>query len=450
MKSFNFFKKIICLAVVMATLLLSVASCGGLGKPLLKLEDASLSVNLFELYLSRTKGTLCSADYFGPTAKDSGFWETWIDVYEKKTYNTHYTELVLDNAKSYLAAVAEFDKLGLKLPQSYIDEIDTKLQEMIDNDANGSKTAFNAILAEYGANYEILREAYIIEAKIAYLREELFGKNGSKIGANIIDDYYKENYVRFRQIFFFTTKPVYETDANGDVIYYSDLSAKKIAYDSNREGAKKMTDAQGAVVKDSNGSIIWVYEKDGVEHVSYDSKGTSDLPTYPNPILDESGNVVTTKLDKTEMIALSDKVQTIMEDEAREGEYSLFDRLVEEYGEDEGMVKYPNGYYMTRTSDYDSPEVIEALFDMDTGEIRRVESEYGIHIVMKYELDKGGYADKDNKDFFVTEDGTYSFVNLLKSDLLEEYLKQYKESIVIDEERLKALSMKSVGANYNY
>ena len=139
-----------------------------------------------------------------------------------------------------------------------------------------------------------------------------------------------------------------------------------------------------------------------------------------------------------------------MEDEAREGEYSLFDRLVEEYGEDEGMVKYPNGYYMTRTSDYDSPEVIEALFDMDTGEIRRVESEYGIHIVMKYELDKGGYADKDNKDFFVTEDGTYSFVNLLKSDLLEEYLKQYKESIVIDEERLKALSMKSVGANYNY
>ena len=69
---------------------------------------------------------------------------------------------------------------------------------------------------------------------------------------------------------------------------------------------------------------------------------------------------------------------------------------------------------------------------------------------MKYELDKGGYADKDNKDFFVTEDGTYSFVNLLKSDLLEEYLKQYKESIVIDEERLKALSMKSVGANYNY
>jgi hypothetical protein len=91
---------------------------------------------------------------------------------------------------------------------------------MIDNDANGSKTAFNAILAEYGANYEILREAYIIEAKIAYLREELFGKNGSKIGANIIDDYYKENYVRFQHIFRYTgSRPVIE---NGDFVYGND------------------------------------------------------------------------------------------------------------------------------------------------------------------------------------------------------------------------------------
>ena len=133
MRSFKFLKNIICLVIVLATVLISFASCGGLGKPLLKLDNSELSVNLFKLYLSRTKGMLCSADYFGQTAKDSGFWETWIDVYDKKTYNTHYTELVLDNAKSYLAAVAEFDRLGLKLPQSSIDEIDVKLQEMIDN-----------------------------------------------------------------------------------------------------------------------------------------------------------------------------------------------------------------------------------------------------------------------------------------------------------------------------
>lgn len=443
-------KAVLLLTLSLMLVLSCMTGCSSKGKNMMELEKNEITVNMFMLLMSRMKGNLASSYAFGTQALKDSFWDTVMDASTGETYDEYYTDLVLENAKTYLAALHKFDELDLELPKETIDEIDEQMKMLVESDGNGSKAALNAVLAEYGANYKILREAYIMEAKIAYLNDYLFGADGSLISEENYESYYQKNYVRFRQIFFFTTKPVYETDANGDVIYYSDLSAKKIAYDSNREGAKKMTDAQGAVVKDSNGSIIWVYEKDGVEHVSYDSKGTSDLPTYPNPILDESGNVVTTKLDKTEMIALSDKVQTIMEDEAREGEYSLFDRLVEEYGEDEGMVKYPNGYYMTRTSDYDSPEVIEALFDMDTGEIRRVESEYGIHIVMKYELDKGGYADKDNKDFFVTEDGTYSFVNLLKSDLLEEYLKQYKESIVIDEERLKALSMKSVGANYNY
>ena len=443
-------KAVLLLTLSLMLVLSCMTGCSSKGKKMMELEKNEITVNMFMLLMSRMKGNLASSYAFGTQALKDSFWDTVMDASTGETYDEYYTDLVLENARTYLAALHKFDELDLELPKETIDEIDEQMKMLVESDGNGSKAALNAVLAEYGANYKILREAYIMEAKIAYLNDYLFGADGSLISEENYESYYQKNYVRFRQIFFFTTKPVYETDANGDVIYYSDLSAKKIAYDSNREGAKKMTDAQGAVVKDSNGSIIWVYEKDGVEHVSYDSKGTSDLPTYPNPILDESGNVVTTKLDKTEMIALSDKVQTIMEDEAREGEYSLFDRLVEEYGEDEGMVKYPNGYYMTRTSDYDSPEVIEALFDMDTGEIRRVESEYGIHIVMKYELDKGGYADKDNKDFFVTEDGTYSFVNLLKSDLLEEYLKQYKESIVIDEERLKALSMKSVGANYNY
>ena len=65
-----------------------------------------------------------------------------------------------------------------------------------------------------------------------------------------------------------------------------------------------------------------------------------------------------------ELITLSDKVQSIMETEAREEEYALFDSLVEKYNEDEGMDNYPNGYYLTENSDYDAPEVIEALFEM--------------------------------------------------------------------------------------
>ena len=184
----------LCIVLTLTMLVSMLTGCSNQGKPLLTLGEQSISVNLFKLYLSRMKGTLCSTVYFGESAKTDGFWDTWIDIYDKKTLNTYYTEEVLDSAKTYLAAIAAFDELGLELPKSYIDEIDATLDEMVENEANGSKSAFNSILSHYGVNYDILREAYIIDAKIAHLRDELFGKNGSKVGANLIDDYYKENY----------------------------------------------------------------------------------------------------------------------------------------------------------------------------------------------------------------------------------------------------------------
>ncbi len=443
------FKGLVTSALAVMLMVSSLVGCASKGKTLMKLDGEKISVNTVMLFMSRMKGTLASASVFGSEALKDEFWDTIIDANAKTTYDTYYTDTVLDSARTYLAALAYFDELGLKLPKETEDEIDAELRELVDYDGEGSKTAFNALLADYGANYKILRDAYIMEAKLAYLNDYLFGSDGSLIAAENYDKYYEENYVRFRQIFFFTTKPVYQTDENGDEIYYSDLSNGIIAYKT--DGANKKADNNGAWIKDKNGEFVYFYtDSDGKEHISYDKKGTEENPTQRNPITDTSGNVMTEALTKAEMIKLSDKVQLIMEDEAKEGEYTLFDKLIEDYGEDEGMEQYPNGYYMTSSSQYDAPEVVEALFEMEVGEIRRVESDYGIHIVMKYPLEDGGYASEENADFFRSEDGTYVFLGTLKSQLLEQYVADYKANIVIDEERRKELSMKNVGANYNY
>ncbi len=445
-------KKILLLTLSCMLILMCFTGCSSRGKKLMEIENTDMTVNMYMLLLSRMKGKLASSYAFGSQAIKDSFWDTVIDVSTGQTYNDYYTDLVIENAKTYLAALYLFDDLGLKLPKETIEEIDEEMQRLVDEDGKGSKNTLNAILAEYGANYKILREAKIMEAKIVYLNDHLFGEDGSLISADNYEKYYQDNYVRFRHIFFFTTKPVYQTDDNGDTIYYSDLSSLTVAYDKDREGkAYNKKDSDGGLVKDSKGNTVWFYTDDeDKEHISYDEKGTEEAPTYPNPILDEDGNVLTTQMSKNELIKLSDKVQLIMEDEAREGEFALFDKLVEDYGEDKGMTQYPNGYYLTETSDYDSPEVVKALFEMEVGEIRRVESEYGIHIVMKYELPEGGYAAEENADFFATEDGTYSFMTQLKNKMLESYIEKYKEDIVIDEERLKGISMKSVGVNYYY
>ena len=440
-------KRILVLTLACILIVVGICGCSQKGKTLMSVDGTEMSINTYMLLLSRMKGNLASSYAFGNQAKLDSFWDTVIDASSGGTYNKYYTSMVLDNAKTYLAALALFDDMGLKLPESTIAEIDEEINTLIMSDGNGSKANLNAKLAEYGANVDVLRDAYIMEAKIALLNDTLFGVGGALIDASNYEKYYKENYVRFRHIFFYFTEVVYETDANGDEIYYSNLTDKVIAYDTS---ATQKLDKDGNVVRDDNKDIVYVtVDSEGNERIAYDKKGTDNTPSERNPLLDKNGNVKTRKMNDTELRALSDKVQTIMENEARAGEYALFDSLVERYNEDEGMDNYPNGYYLTENSDYDAPKVVEALFEMQDGEIRRVESEYGVHIVMKYKLDDGGYAKEENKDFFVTEAGTYSFLNLLKSQLLEEMVAPYKERIVVDEALLSTVDMKSVGANFN-
>jgi hypothetical protein len=115
------------------------------------------------------------------------------------------------------------------------------------------------------------------------------------------------------------------------------------------------------------------------------------------------------------------------------------------------MEKYPGGYYMTPTTSYDSPEVVKKLFEMKVGDVAQVSSQYGIHIFMRYELEEGGYKKEENSDFFVsTANGGYVFMNDLKNYLMTEYLKPFKEKILLDETVFSQADMKSVGANYYY
>ena len=443
------------LAVVLACILMvtAVTGCSSSGKKFMELDDSEITMNMFMLLMSRMKGTLAAS--LGTKVNTSSFWDTFVDVENGITYYEYYKDLVMESAKTYIAALALFDELKLKLPDSYIEEIDTAMDDLVEYHGEGSKTYLNSILADYGANYDVLRETYIMEAKISYLSDHLFGSDGSLISEENYENYYEENYVRFKHIFFYTTKPVYETDENNDVIYYKDLTADpmRIAYktESSDESVqiRKKIDENNNEVTDANGDAVWVYtDEEGKERISYD-KGSTGNPTYPNPILDEDGYTKTEPLTTAEAKVLSDQVQIIMES-LNEGEYSLFDKYVEEYGEDPGMDNYPNGCYLTADSDYDSTEVRDALFEMEDGEIRRIESKYGIHIVMKYALDEGGYAKEENIDFFRNEDGSYAFLSDMKNKLLGVYLEKYKADIVIKEDIFAELSMKSVKANYNY
>ena len=427
-------KKLAALVLVSVMVALCFTGCSGGGKKAMELDGESLSVNMIQLFLSRMKGTLASSYAYGESALADSFWDTVVSS-DGTTYNDLYTSEVIEDAKTYLAALYAFEQEGLELPKSTVDEIDEEIERMIEDDADGSKNTFNSMLKSYGVNHKMLREAYLMEAKIAMLNDHLF----ASLDKSIIEEYYQANYVRFKQVFIYTYDLVYYTDENGDDVYYDSTDSKRIAYD---ESKPKKYGSDGKVITDKNGDAIRVTD-DG--RIAYDKQNGKR-----SPVLDENGYQLHRDYTKEELIAASDRAQLILE-ESEKKNYTLFDRLVDDYGEDEGMVQYPNGYYMTKNSEYDVKKVLDAVFEMEVGEVKRVDSEYGIHIVMKYELDKGAYDNKENADFFVNNtSGKYVFEQELKNQLLSKYLEKYIGMIVIDSKALEGVDIKSVGANFYY
>ncbi len=433
-------KRIIALILACLMMITAFSGCASKGKPLITLGDNEISVNLFELYLSRMKGTLCTTAYFGNSATKDEFWDTWLDLYDNTTYNTHYTGIVLDTVKSYLAALALFDERGLELPSSYIEEIDEQMEKLVNEQADGSKTAFNAIIGEYGVNYEMLREAYIIEAKIDYLQDDLFGEDNSKIGEKMIEEYYLNHYARFKQVFLYSYEYVYVTDRNGDVMYFTEDG--KISYDTTKT---PKTNANGDYVYDENGDRVYVYDDNGKERIAYKIGGAST--EYQ---VDANGKTLTRQYNATEMEVLTAHANEIMA-QTTKGDTINFDVLVSKYNEDKGAEDYPDGYYVTKNTNYESPEVIKTLFQMEIGEVRMIKSDYGIHIIMRYEPEAGAYAKDENKNLFISNStGDYIFMDELKGELLANYVEPYKKDIVLDEDLYATVDIKRAGINYYY
>ena len=168
-------------------------------------------------------------------------------------------------------------------------------------------------------------------------------------------------------------------------------------------------------------------------------------------VLDATGNAVIEDFSAQKINQIKQDALMIM-GEVTEGDYVKFDALVEEYSQDTEMLRVaPNGLFVTATTNYDSPEVIKALFEMKDGEIRLVQSEFGFHVVMRYELGEKPYENEENSAMFInSETGEYVFMEELQNKLFSQYLAPYAEKVVVNEELLSGVDIKNAGVNMNY
>ena len=430
-KIVRFTSILLCLCAVICLL----SACSSYGKSIMTLADKSISVNTYQLLLSRMRSNV---ETYYENAKGSYFWDTKIDL-GGSTYGDYFEASVLEQASLYLIADYLFDRNGLVLEEEREKKVDELMAKIVE--LKGSKSNLNAELKQFGANYDTLRALYILETKIDMLKDHLYGDKGEKISAGDKEKYLNENYVAFGQIFIPSYYYVEALDKNEDRIYYTDEKQTAIAYDKVN-GATKLNEF-GQVDKDSFKNPIY-YAEDG--SIAYDKvNGVAGF------VLDKDGNKVADKYDdakKKELFATAEKYASECD-----GDIEKFLEYCGKYdggdGENKGEAMFlytESGYYSLfgESSSY-LDTIASELLKIGVGECAMVESAYGYHVVCRYEMVEGAYDDEKQKDVFL------DFYDSLVAKLFEEECKKYEGGISIDVEILEgAIKIKDIPSNSLY
>ncbi|MBQ8342426.1 MAG: hypothetical protein IJY22_08670 [Clostridia bacterium] len=491
-------------ALLLATLFL-LTGCGAHGATLIEAGDNELSVNLYRFYLSRVKGDLARQGYAVGTAD---YWNTYVS--DNRTRAQFYEQQVFEAFRQYAAALMLYDELGLELDSAAEAKIDADVQQMIDLVANGSETELDAILSAYGANTTVLRDSYVLETKLAQLKNYLYGQNGALITAEHKENFYQENYLRGKQIWLASTYYAYETDVYGNPVYYvldDEGNLGAVAYDTVNGVAEETAD--GKTVYRKFGTVAYDTKKEGVFksdlrddegyliYYTDESKSAIAYDTvngFPATVKDESGETVpeldangnrvyrkwiyayVTDPDKVSVKYTLDDNNKYIEKEYEPEEMErrlwiagkIYDACtkVTDYAErEETFLLYAemysdaamdNGMYFMKDMQHaysDAPELADIgqkLQEIEVGDLHVLRSDAGYRILMRCELDTGAWGNEANTRWFAT--ARHNMVSFLMEHMLLVKITEggYLNQLVVDEEIRKTADITAVSANYRY
>lgn len=425
--------KIICIICTFALLCINITGCSSRSKKtLLCYEDRELSVGVYEFLLTRMKGTL---EGYGYDVFKETFWNTVISS-DGLTYDDYFKTAVLEQAYNYLISDYLFDKEGLTL-SDYDKDTVNQLMDALEKKA-GSKNNLNSELSKCGINSKMLKEIYTTEIKINLLKEYYFGKSGEKISEETKQEYLNENYVCFKQIFIASYYYLTVNDNDGNSVYFTNDKAEKIAYDKENGHTEK--DEFGVEIKDKFGDPVY-YGKDG--KIAYDKK--SGVVSY---ITDKDGNKMSEFYSTEKKASLRDLADKYA---AEASDYTKFEAMREQYDESETGNKRlyltaSSGYYETQASSAAYlDQIASELKKLKAGECTVVDSDYGYHVIMKYENEDKAYEKKEYKDIFE------NFISELVSKLYSEMCGTYTDNVKLDNDAWKdSYSMHEVASNKLY
>ena len=196
-------------------LLLCLTACSS-GTVVMEYGKTTVTANMYQYWASAYKGVF-SYSYADYVDNDS-FWG--MELPGGGTVLAYLDSLVLDNVKRTMVCSELYDKMGYRLADSVYEEIDGRLDRLEEDYAGGNRNSFNEILATYGVNRKILREIYVMEAKVDGLKKALFQAGGPlELTDSGRKTYYEENYARVQLLLI---NDAYKYKVSEDGHYYYD------------------------------------------------------------------------------------------------------------------------------------------------------------------------------------------------------------------------------------
>ncbi len=226
--------RLICVVLALVLSLGMLSACATSGNVVMELNGHKITENMYAFWLSRYKAYFVY--YYMNNKESAEMWDTPIDE-TGATLNETFTGYVKENARTYAAALYLYDMYKLKLSDADMQTIEDDLAELVD--AAGGKTAMNAELANFAVNYDMLKEIYIIEAKVKQLQAYLFAEDGPEALTDAVkDEYYQKNYARIKHIFV-NTSAKYLYDENGAYQYDEDGNALTTEFTAEELSAQR-------------------------------------------------------------------------------------------------------------------------------------------------------------------------------------------------------------------
>lgn len=148
-------------------------------------------------------------------------------------------------------------------------------------------------------------------------------------------------------------------------------------------------------------------------------------------IADENGVGTRVALTEEELAEKEEKISAV-----RTGlsAGSAFAGLWERYSEDK---LYPDGYYLLPTTPF-IPEIVEAAFTLEIGEVGELETEYGTHFIIRLDMDGTPWDDEGSEDFFT------DFEDDMREYLFSAMIAENAENVTVREDVTGAHSIRDV------